>query len=119
MEKKIIYQDKKDTVEDCMSAQTTLKCAEAYLFDQITYYADEMPTEAEWLCYFVALALYELEKGTILPKTEETVTYRIYQYEHFKKYKNAFEDNELLDRDIDKIKSLMHLRFEDLACFEG
>ena len=47
------------------------------------------------------------------------MTYWIYQYEHFGKFKDIIPDCDVMEADIAKIKSMMHLRFEDLACDEG
>ena len=46
------------------------------------------------------------------------MTYYIYQYEHFGKYKDMLYDYELLEKDIEKIKSMKKLKFERLKCYE-
>ena len=46
------------------------------------------------------------------------MTYWIYQYEHFGRFKDEIPDCDLIERDIEKIKSMMTLRFEDLECYE-
>ncbi|WP_298093613.1 hypothetical protein, partial [uncultured Catenibacterium sp.] len=51
-------------------------------------------------------------------RIEEQLTYWIYQYEHFGRFKGEIPDCELLERDIKKIKSMITLRFEDLECYK-
>ena len=71
------------------------------------------------LCeYFIACGLFELEHHDLEERIEEQMTYWIYQYEHFGRFKDEIPDCELLERDIEKIKSMMTLRFEDLECYE-
>lgn len=70
------------------------------------------------LCY-VACGLYELEHyHGIEPIIEMYMTYYIYQYEHFGKYKDMLYDYDLLEKDIAKIKSIRKLKFERLKCYE-
>ncbi|MDO4467458.1 MAG: hypothetical protein Q4C49_10725 [Bacillota bacterium] len=120
MGNKIIYEETIDFVEENLRRkQPTVEMLEGMMIHALTDYADEETTEPEWMAFFIALGLRELKSVGITPKVEETMTYWIYQYEHFGLYQDEFEDKELLDKDIAEIKSLMHLRFENLACFEG
>lgn len=87
-------------------------------------FSDEMLGENRELEYFmclcyVACGLYELEHyHGIEPIIEMYMTYYIYQYEHFGKYKDMLYDYELLEKDIEKIKSMRKLKFERLKCYE-
>lgn len=81
-------------------------------------FSDEMLGENRELEYFmcscyVVCGLYELEHyHGIEPIIEMYMTYYIYQYEHFGKYKDMLYDYELLEKDIEKIKSMRKLKFE-------
>ena len=68
---------------------------------------------------FIACGLFELEHNNLEERIEEQMTYWIYQYEHFGKFKDIIPDCDVMEADIAKIKSMMHLRLEDLACDEG
>lgn len=87
-------------------------------------FSDEMLGENRELEYFmclcyVACGLYELEHyHGIEPIIEMYMTYYIYQYEHFCKYKDMLYDYDLLEKDIEKIKSMRKLKFERLKCYE-
>lgn len=87
-------------------------------------FSDEMLGENRELEYFMCLCyvtcgLYELEHyHGIEPIIEMYMTYYIYQYEYFGKYKDMLYDYELLEKDIEKIKSMRKLKFERLKCYE-
>ena len=74
-------------------------------------FSDEMLGENREREYFMCLCYVE-------PIIEMYMTYYIYQYEHFGKYKDMLYDYELLEKDIEKIKSMRKLKFERLKCYE-
>lgn len=73
----------------------------------------------EYMQAYIACGLFELEHNDLEPRIEEQMTYWIYQYEHFGRFKDIIPDCDVMEADIAKIKSMMHLRFEDLECYEG
>ena len=119
--RKVDYEEIRLDTDACMGSQPDFDCGENFIIYSETYYASVETTEAEWLGFFVSIALYELKRGKITDRAEAWATFYIYQYEHFGLYHDQFvgKDKELLEKDIAEIKSLMHLRFEDLECYEG
>ena len=47
-------------------------------------------------------------------RIEAQMTYWIYQYEHFGKFKELIPDCDLMEKDIAKIKELHKLRFVEM-----
>lgn len=118
MEKEVIsYLDRKEDVYSWMNAQkpdiNPISYGSSYVFYELG------DVDNLRLCeYFIACGLFELEHHDLEERIEEQMTYWIYQYEHFERFKGEIPDCELLERDIEKIKSMMTLRFEDLECYE-
>ena len=121
MEKADSYLEMKELIYDCMNAQEPDKNPISYgshfaidytilLFDYEDY---------ELMQAFIACGLFELEHHDLEERIEAQMTYWIYQYEHFGKFKDIIPDCDVIEADIAKIKSMMRLRFEDLACYEG
>ena len=121
MEEIISYQDTKDFIYDSMNAQepdkNPISWGSGFAIDYsilLHPYQDYDLMEA-----FVACGLFELEHNDLEERIEAQMTYWIYQYEHFGKFKDIIPDCDVMEADIAKIKSMMRLRFEDLACYEG
>ena len=62
--------------------------------------------------------IVELEYNDLEPRIEEQMTYCIYQ---FKKglFRDDIPDADVMEKDIEKIESMMRLRFEDLECYQA
>ena len=121
MEKADSYLEMKELIYDCMNAQEPDKNPISYgshfsnnytilLFDY---------EEHELMQAFIACGLFELEHHDLEERIEGQMRYWIYHYEHFGKFKDIIPDCDVMEADIAKIKSMMRLRFEDLACYEG
>ena len=121
MEEIISYQDTKDFVFDCMNAQipgiNPISYGSTFAIDEPASY--RRFDDYELMESFIACGLFELKHHDLEERIEEQMTYWIYQYEHFGKFKDIIPDCDVMEADIAKIKSMMHLRFEDLACDEG
>lgn len=117
MEEVIYYQDYKDDVHDCMRAQNVginpISYGSGMIFSEIND-----PEDIELCQYFIACGLFELEHNDLEPRIEEQMTYWIYQIKQGM-FKNEIPDMDVLLKDIEKIESMMHLRFEDLECYEA
>ena len=118
MEKEVeTYKDIKEDVYSWMNAQNPdvnpISYGSSYVFSEL-WEIDDLT-----LCqYFIACALFELERNQLEERIEEQVTYWIYQFKKgiFDKY---IPDLEEMLRDVEKIESLIKLRFEDLECYEA
>ena len=118
MEKEIVtYQDRKEDVYSWMNIQkpdvNPISWGSGYVFSEL-YDVDDIV-----ICqYFIACGLFELERNELEPRIEEQMTYWIYQIKQGM-FKNEIPDIDVLLKDIEKIESMMHLRFEDLECYEA
>lgn len=113
------YQDRKDDVYSWMRVQkpeiNPISYGSSYIFDE-----DELGEVDDLrLCqYFIACGLFELEWNDLEPRIEEHMTYWIYQ---FKKgiFDNQIPDLDVMKKDIEKIESMIKLKFENLECYES
>lgn len=76
------------------------------------------PEDYELMQAFISCGLFELEHHDLEERIEAQMTYWIYQYEHFGRFKDKIPDCDVMEEDIKKIKSMKKLRFEDLECYE-
>lgn len=119
MEKEnITYLDRKKDVYSWMNAQNPtvnpIYYGSSYVFSELGDVDDLR------LCqYFIACGLFELEHHDLEERIEEQLTYWIYQYEHFERFKDEIPDCDAMEEDIRKIKLMKELRFEDLECYEA
>lgn len=115
------YMDMKEMIYSCMNAQNPgvnpMSCASGFAIDYSLLLHD--PEDYELMQAFIACGLFELEHHDLEERIEAQMTYWIYQYEHFGKFKELIPDCDLMEKDIEKIKKLHTLRFEDLECYEG
>ena len=114
------YADMKEMIYSCMEAQkpgiNPISYGSSFAIDYSLLLHD--PEDYELMQAFIACGLYELEHNDLEERIEAQMTYWIYQYEHFNKFKEI-PDCEVMEQDIAKIKSMMNLRFKKLACYEG
>lgn len=118
MEKEIItYQERKENVYSWMDEQyhddKPISYGSSYVFSELGNIDDVRLCE-----YFVACGLYELERNDLEVRIEEQMTYWIYQYKKGM-FRDQILDKEILEKDIQKIESMIKLRFEDLECYEA
>lgn len=118
MEEEVItYQDYKDEVYDCMRAQNPdvnpISYGSSFVFSELFD-----PEDIDFCQYFIACGLFELEHNDLEPRIEEQMTYWIYQIKQGK-FKDEIPDIDVLLKDINKIESMIKLKFEDLECYEA
>lgn len=98
MEKADSYLEMKELIYDCMNAQEPDKNPISYgshfsnnytilLFDY---------EEHELMQAFIACGLFELEHYDLEERIEGQMTYWIYQYEHFGKFKDIISDCDVI-----------------------
>ena len=120
IEDEISYQGMKISIYDDMNAQNPdvnpITYGSHFAIDYNMLLHD--PEDVELMQAFIACGLFELEHEDLEERIEEQMTYWIYQYEHFNQFKDIIPDYEIMEKDIKKIKSMINLRFEDLACYE-
>lgn len=113
----LTYKDRKEDVYSWMNAQkpdvNPISYGSSYVFSEL-YDIDDII-----LCqYFIACGLYELEHNDLEPRIEEQMTYWIYQFKQGL-FRNDIPDADVMVKDIEKIESMMRLRFEDLECYQA
>lgn len=115
--KMITYQDEKDFVYDGMNGQkphvNPISYGSSFIFDYSMHSFEEL----EFMMCFIACGLYELEHNDLEERIEEQMTYWIYQYKKGM-FRDQIVDKKILEKDIQKIESMIKLRFEDLECYE-
>lgn len=120
MEDEMSYQEMKISIYDDMNAQNpdinpiTYGSHFAIDYNMLSH----NPEDVELMQAFIACGLFELEHGNLEERIEEQMTYWIYQYEHFGRFKDVIPDCDSMEKDIEKIKSMMTLKFENLACYD-
>jgi hypothetical protein len=117
MEEEIItYQDRKEDVYGLMMAQNPdvnpISYGSGYVFSELWDVNDIMLCE-----YSIACGLFELERNDLEPRIEEQMTYWIYQVKQGL-FDDEIPDIDIMKADIEKIESMIHLKFEDLECYE-
>lgn len=114
------YSDMKEMIYCCMDAQNPktnpMSYASGFAIDYSLLLHD--PEDYELMQAFIACGLYELEHNDLEERIEAQMTYWIYQYEHFNKFKEI-PDCDIMEKDIAKIKSMKNLKFKDLECYEA
>lgn len=124
MEKKEDYKEIKEGTVDLLSVVLKNSKGDPFfegssrLFDYELAYSHPPVTDLELFLYFVATAVFQIENDGLEERVREQVTYWIYQYKKGV-FKNLIENEELLKKDIQKIESMITLRFEDLECYEA
>jgi hypothetical protein len=117
MEEEIMtYQDWKDYVYGCMRAQNIdmnpISYGSGYAFAEL-WDVDDI----DYCELFISCGLFELEHNDLEPRIEEQMTYWIYQFKQGL-FNDEIHDIDVMKADIEKIESMMHLRFKNLECYE-
>lgn len=115
------YLDMKEMIYSCMEAQNPginpMSYASGFAIDYSLLLHE--PEDYELMQAFIACGLFELEHNNLEERIEAQMTYWIYQYEHFNRFKDVIPDCNEMEKDIVKIKTFKKLRFEDLECYEA
>ena len=115
-----LYLDMKEMIYSLMDAQkpgiNPISCGSGFAIDYSLLLHD--PEDIELMQAFIACGLYELEHNDLEPRIEEQMTYWIYQFKQGL-FRNDIPDADVMEKDIEKIESMMRLRFEDLECYQA
>lgn len=76
------------------------------------------PEDVELMQAFISCGLFELEHNVLEPRIEEQMTYWIYQFKQGL-FHNEIPDIDIMKKDIEKIESMIKLRFENLECYKA
>lgn len=106
------YLENKEYVENIVIGRLTAKDSFEYLVNEV--FLDWFNIkDVEYLCTYVALGLFELEHNALEDEVECEMTGWIKEYKEGK-FDGLISDTKLLDEDINKIESMITLRFDEV-----
>ena len=106
----------KDLIYDCMNTQkpgiNPISYGSGFAIDYTLLLHDLEDYE------LMKAFIVELEHNDLEPRIEEQMTYWIYQVKQGL-FRDDIPDADVMKKDIEKIESMMRLRFEDLECYQA